>query len=500
MKIVYLDQFVLKKAFCPFKDDPHRNFFVQVGELCIHLAKKRVASFPFSESHLKETALLSDDYKWQRDNIANAFKTISNGYRFAPSMGVPQMQALAVRKGKPLDWSSHKVVYSDQRFGFEEILRFTDRPDRDAHDAMLKQVLMRWQRFPQTKLNTIAKQEAQTYGRLLTEDFAKIMTGGSLDFAALIASPFFRLFTELENDARQDGVKDSMTDAYSFICNRIMEVPCVRLSSELWEEFAKAKHQNLHKEDDPANTAEDIEFISCFVPYCDAAFLDHKMTARLTQSKLWAGNKTELFSLKYRKDEFITYLANLEKDHVIPVSLKTFPAFEAERLATLRQHSRPLLWICFIPTHPDDLVRSKTLNLQNAPDSLIECRILPGGGIEWLEAISDTTSISSDQLESLVRKSLDRIMDVPREGCHVSMRVNYSLANCAGMEIDDHALSQSKKIKNDLFRLGVSDWFTDGRELLWPKPDEILAALFQSKSSEPRTNGQGVSVALTGLG
>jgi len=185
---------------------------------------------------------------------------------------------------------------------------------------------------------------------------------------------------------------------------------------------------------------------------------------------------------------------------VIPVSLKTFPAFEAERLATLRQHSRPLLWICFIPTHPDDLVRSKTLNLQNAPDSLIECRILPGGGIEWLEAISDTTSISSDQLESLVRKSLDRIMDVPREGCHVSMRVNYSLANCAGMEIDDHALSQSKKIKNDLFRLGVSDWFTDGRELLWPKPDEILAALFQSKSSEPRTNGQGVSVALTGLG
>jgi hypothetical protein len=224
------------------------------------------------------------------------------------------------------------------------------------------------------------------------------------------------------------------------------------------------------------------------------------MTTWSGQSKLLAGHKAALFSLAHRKDEFIQYLSGLEKDHINPVSLKTFAAFETERLATLRQHNCPLLWICFIPTHPDDLVLSKIVNPQNSPNSLIECRILPGGGIEWVEAIPDITSISSDQLASLIQRALDRIMAVPREGCHVSMRVNYSLANCAGMEIKSRSGSQSKKIESDLFGLGVSDWLTDGRDLLWPKSDEILTALFQFKSPKPRAKGRRISAALSGLG
>lgn len=279
-----------------------------------------------------------------------------------------------------------------------------------------------------------------------------------------------------------------------------MEVPCIRWESELWGYFIKAKRQTLHKENDPASTAADIRFISCFVPYCDAAFLEVKMTSWLLQSKLWLGHKTELFSLKHRKDEFLQYLSGLEKDHETPVSPKTFPSFEAERLPILRQRGRPLLWICFIPTHPDWLVRPKTVKLQDAPDLLPECRVLPGGGVEWVEAIPETTGISSEQLEGLIRRALDRIMVVPREGCHVSMRVNYNLANCAGMQIENHRASRSKRIRNDLFRLGVSDWYTDSHDLLWPKPHEFLAALFQSRRSGPRKNNRTVSAALTGLG
>ena len=499
MKIVYIDQFLLKRVFCREDGDPHREFLAQVRELCLELAKKRVASFPFSESHLKETALLSAVYQAQKDRIAENFAIISNGYRFMPSTGVPQMQACAVRKGKPLDWSPHKVIYHS-RIDFGHMLRFIERPDRDSHDALLKDVLMYWQSLPQARWNTIATREAQTYGRLLTEEFTKIMKGDSLDLPVLLASPFFRLFMELERDARKDGVKDSIADAYHFIVNRIMEVPCIRLASELWEEFAKQKHQTLHKVNDPANTAEDIEFISCFVPYCDAAFLDKQMTAWLTQSKLWVGYKTALFSFKHRKDEFIQYLSGLEEDHVIPVSPKTFRAFETERLADLRKHKRPLLWICFIPERPNELVRSKIVDPQGAPGPLIECRIVPGGGIEWVEAISHTAKISTGQLESVIQSALDRIFGVPREGCHVSMKINYSLVNCAGMKVENPTASQSKKIKNDLFKLGVSDWFTDNRALLWPKPDEILATLFQSKRAKPRTNRRKISVASTALG
>ena len=220
----------------------------------------------------------------------------------------------------------------------------------------------------------------------------------------------------------------------------------------------------------------------------------------LKQSKLLARYKTKVFSLRDRRNEFLEYLSKLEEEHVNPVSPKSFPAFETERLADLHQHDIPLLWICFIPTHPDDLIRAKIVDPQNAPDSVIECRILPGGGVEWVEAIPNRTSISRDHLESLIRRALDRIMAVPMEGCHNSIRVNYSLANCAGMEIENHSGSRSRGNKNALLRLGVSDWFTESNDLLWPKPDEILAALFQSKSSKPRAKGRKLSAAPTGLG
>src|ERR1035438_7620511 len=106
---------------------------------------------------------------------------------------------------------------------------------------------------------------------------------------------------ELEMEMRADGVVDSLMEAYDFVRHRVMEVPCIRLESELWEHFVKARRKALPNENDPASTVEDILFISCFVPYCDAAFLDIKMTSWLRQSKLLAGHETTLFSLAHRK-------------------------------------------------------------------------------------------------------------------------------------------------------------------------------------------------------
>ena len=502
MKIIYLDQFVLQKAFCPSSQDTHRDFFVEIGELCLKLAERRVAAFPFSESHLNETALLRDHPKKnaKAKAIADKFTVISNGYQFCPVQGIQQLQASLVRKGLPIDWSPHRTIFHDTTFNFRERLRGLIAPNRNLHHAALKPVLLQYQGATDTKLDGIAQREAQTYGELLTKDLAQMLTNATPDILSLIAKEHFRLFMELEMEMRADGVTDSLTAAFSFVRDRAMEVPCIRLESELWEHFIKAKRQSLDKENDPASTAEDIRFISCFVPYCDAAFLEHKMTARLTESKLLASHKTELFSLKHRKDEFIQYLSGLVKNHVTPVSPKTFPGFETERLSVLRQRGQPLLWICFVPTHPDWLVRSKILNLQDAPDSLVECHVLPGGGVEWIERIADYTSISSDQLDSLIRRALDQIMAAPREGCHVSMLIHYSLANCAGIKITSLSDSRETKMRSNLVRIGVSDWLTDGRDLLWPKPNEFLTGLFQSQSAKPLTKNRKTSAAPTGLG
>jgi hypothetical protein len=289
MKIVYLDQFVLQKAFCPSPRDKHRDFFVQVGELCLKLAEKRVASFPFSESHLRETALQLDQAR--REIITDRFAAISNGYQFCPAQGIQQLQALAIQKGLPIDWSVHRVVFRNTRLGFREKLSATIIPDRKSHHSMFKQVLLQFQNAPDAKLDGIAKREAQAYGKLLTKDLATmILTGTTPDALSLIASTHFRLFMELEMEMRADGIGDSLIDAYRFICDRLMEVPCIRLESELWEHFVKARRKALEDENDSASTVEDIRFISYFVPYCDAAFLEIKMTAWLSQSKLLAGH------------------------------------------------------------------------------------------------------------------------------------------------------------------------------------------------------------------
>jgi hypothetical protein len=102
MKIIYLDQFVLRKAFCPSQNDEHTDFFLRVGHICNDLARKRVASFPFSESHLSETALLTNTT--QRQIIAENFNIISNGYQF-----VSRINSGTTGKGR-MERHSHQLV------------------------------------------------------------------------------------------------------------------------------------------------------------------------------------------------------------------------------------------------------------------------------------------------------------------------------------------------------------------------------------------------------
>ena len=59
-------------------------FFVQVGKLCLKLAEKRVAAFPFSEFHLTETKLQLNEAK--RKAIVKGFTAISNDYQFWPRL------------------------------------------------------------------------------------------------------------------------------------------------------------------------------------------------------------------------------------------------------------------------------------------------------------------------------------------------------------------------------------------------------------------------------
>ena len=306
MKVIYLDQFVVRKCFCPDANEPHKAFFQNVASICMKLARKQEASFPFSESHLRETSTVADPK--QRESLIKGFQTLSNGYQFIPHARILAQQAKAVLNASPIDWSARSVLFRDSLMDFRQQVDSTDIPDRNRHHDMLQWLFVQWQELPKPMFDSIAQREADTYGNLLQRDIAKMFQGDPRDTLNLLASPHCELFSEISWNLAESGSADPAMEAFLFVRDRAMEIPSIRLASDLWASFAKSRRRDLDKTKNPANTAEDIHFVSCFVPYCDAAFVDTGMSALLMESKLMTSHKTAIFSLNDQA-EFLKYLA-----------------------------------------------------------------------------------------------------------------------------------------------------------------------------------------------
>src|SRR6266403_1400834 len=136
---------------------------------------------------------------------------------------------------------------------------------RDFGCAKLKLSALAWVQSP----NALVLGLVQDLGRILQEPAPAALR--------LFGAPHYELFNELYWAAEEEGATDPLMEAFSFMLDRALEVPSIRLAGELWAAFAKAKWQTMCNDEKPANTAEDILFLSCFVPYCDAAFIDNAM-------------------------------------------------------------------------------------------------------------------------------------------------------------------------------------------------------------------------------
>jgi hypothetical protein len=472
VKIIYLDQFVLQRAFCPPSHDTHKGFFVQVGELCLKLAGKRVAPFPFSESHLKETAAQLDPTR--RKTVTEKVAAISNGYQFVSEGCVLARQATALRKGAGMDWSPHQVLITDRFMDFREQVDSTDIPDRKKLDDTFKHLFTWWQALPKPLFDSIAQREADTYARLFLEDLAKIFRGPPAETINLLNTPHFDLFNALFGEAKEEGVPDAATDAFVFVRDRALEIPSVNFGSKLWASFANSRRRDLGIV--KKHPAEDIHFVSCFLPYCNAAFIDAPMSDLLSQSKLFQGLKTRVFSLR-TKDEFIKYLSGLESEHAVAVSPESFSTFASERIPALRRHGRSLLWICVVPERPDDLVSAQRLHVAEGLSPSAECNGLAGGGLEWIEELELGNALPANRLVQIIERALDTMLGREFQHGSSSIRVGYFLLNCDGARITDTSDAQSVFVRGNAFRLGVAHSLLRSRDFLSHTVTEMLTAL-----------------------
>ncbi len=306
MKIIYLDQFFVRKCFCPDSNEEHASFFEDAVARCLDLARRGIVSFPFSESHLRETSSVTD--LKQREILVNSFQELSNGYRFPSFSVVLCTQAVALRKGLQTNWAASDILEDKKNFANE--LQSIAAYRRDDHAQHLRQVYARWSNLPDSEADLISRREANTYLRIIVEDLPTIFQGSDEATMTRLNSPHIHLINELFWAAVEDGTEDPEEDALVFLRDHAAEIPCVRLSSVLWGYFGKVKKKTLPNLKKPAAPAEDNLFISHFLPYCDAAFVDKAMRAYIEERKLFQSFKTEVFSLQ-NKDKFMRYLSDL---------------------------------------------------------------------------------------------------------------------------------------------------------------------------------------------
>ena len=92
-------------------------------------------------------------------------------------------------------------------------------------------------------------------------------------------------------------------------------------------------------------TSNDIDFISAYLPYCDAMFIDNEFAQLLSEEPLATAVKehpTRIFSTRSR-DDFLTYLSALEagaeSDHVVLVA-RTYGETWTEPYRSMLEHER----------------------------------------------------------------------------------------------------------------------------------------------------------------
>jgi hypothetical protein len=194
-----------------------------------------------------------------------------------------------------------KSIWS--RWQSEKDFRFIDRVNEETL-ALGKGLVAAAQRFRQRRaaaMARLASGESHDFGLNDLNDLLPPVSNGILDGMLLAA--------------RQEKVPENeilnRIAAYFADANRLLEVPKVRISSVMFAGLAR--RAQLGKKHPPKSFA-DVGFISSYLPYCDAMFVDIesrsliKELPRETPKHLRLDDfKAQVFSLNQR-DDFLAYL------------------------------------------------------------------------------------------------------------------------------------------------------------------------------------------------
>ena len=151
----------------------------------------------------------------------------------------------------------------------------------------------------------------------------KLASGDDSDFTLddLMPPPSNGVLETIFRIARQHGVPEDQLPVvmvrYFRDVNALLEIPKVRISSVM---FASLARRAVLGKKDPPKSLNDVGFISSYLPYCDAMFVDkesaiilRELPRETPQHLRLSEFGAKVFSLN-EKDELLAYLDELVAD------------------------------------------------------------------------------------------------------------------------------------------------------------------------------------------
>lgn len=336
--VIYIDQFAVSnmlktrdKTTKGHEKAAENPFWSELWDKLARLRRCQLVCCPNSEEHEDESLLAPFFSK-----LKGVYERLSGGVTFKNFQHVRLDQAFQliqawVQGEEPeYDFDAQRITYGrihewkDRMFvtvgSMKQDMVEAIRKNRESGHQELKQVFERWQKEKKT-FEQVYEAEKRGYLDGTLSNYRRVLMSRIAMFAGrqpLDATLFMHCEGELLQHAVINAVSQERTPQEAravcetfFRDNVPKDLPFSKISAALYAVLA-SKAAAGQKEPPNKGTISDIRFISHFLPYCDAIFIDNKSRALINDlpkahSLSSLGFHCKVFSLS-NKDEFLKYL------------------------------------------------------------------------------------------------------------------------------------------------------------------------------------------------
>ena len=324
-KILYLDQCFFSHAF---RGKEHR--FVEAAERLREVSALQLIVAPFSSVHEDET----NQWRGHEADLMKFIKQISFGHEFEPDFDVEEAQLCrafeAFLSSGPTEFKLHEddaveeAVHDWDEYVFIDIAGYRGDAERIriAKQGSVEAMVDAFEHL-RTVTRTFDQQvvlemeeQARQYLRAFIEHSVRLGNG---NFEALFDSPLISRYVQrLLEYLPQYRIEDGLTKLGHFFRSEYYnQIPYLWLGARIYaclhDEVRGGAYTNREKAIEKLRGFYgDMKHAATYAPYCDAIFMEKKMTAYLSSPRinLEARYGVELFSADTLED-FIIWLDRL---------------------------------------------------------------------------------------------------------------------------------------------------------------------------------------------